>query len=181
MMRHAALMLAAVVVGCQGDIRLHDEVREHIHCGMTPVQVEGAVSPYGRVEHGVDGWAVRRGLATVDITFREGLVRTVQKRMYHTASTYVEVGPIEDLCDGTKSGVLVVSGPIELMHAAVYIDGTEAGELAPTAMEITVAIGEHDIRIEKAGFETVTGNVRFESDSGSARFDVDSQQVSRKR
>lgn len=143
---------------------------------MTAAQLRTETAAYGKVEQDTAGqWMLRRGNNVVLFTFVGDQLRTIQRKNYHAASTYVDLGPIEDICTGRRSGVLVISGPIELMNAAVYIDGVPAGELTPTATRLVVTLAPHEVRIVKNSWEPISGRITFEQESGFARFDADAK------
>jgi hypothetical protein len=103
------------------------------------------------------------------LTFKSERLTEIQVQQRRRGTTRVDFSPIENLCEGSRSGILIVSGPVELSGGAVSVDGADAGSLTPTATRLTVAWRAHEVRITKGGWQPIVKSVHFDDQSGFAR------------
>jgi PEGA domain-containing protein len=145
-----------------------------LKCGMTVNDVREKTRPYAELREDAAGtWRLHEGNLQALLGFSGGTLKTVQYQQYHNESTALDMSPIENLCDGSKSGVLVVSAPLELQGATVYVDDVDAGSLTPTATRLVVAWRPHTVRLEKIGWQPIVMQAAFGANNGFTRVDVD--------
>lgn len=78
--------------------------------------------------------------------------------------------PRRNLCTGELTYQVRLDWTVELEGAAVYLDGQE---VQPEAGKITVSAGQHEVRVEKAGYEPIIRHLDLgPEDRGDQRLDL---------
>ncbi len=90
----------------------------------------------------------------------------------------IYISPKENLCTGQLSFFMRLHRPSELLEGAtVYLDGEKVNDY-PWAGPFEIPIGEHELRIEREGYEPVVKHLEFEpEDRGEMWIDITSEEL----
>lgn len=155
----ALLTLASSATGCGAWPAWARQLSEELDCGMSSEEVSDLAAEQGfDLSSPLDPWLgqknIRKDHSALWLRFNE------ESRLeWVTLSTMdgwrimaTRLSPRRNLCTGELTYQLRLDWTVELEGATIYLDGQK---VQPEAGKITVSAGQHEVRIEKAGYEPI--------------------------
>ncbi len=148
-----------------------------LECGMSLEEIrELADEEIQTLEAGAHPWLgryyVRKRNADVWLRFNEQsrLQWVTLSRMDGWKVMATRQSPQRNLCTGELTYQIRLDWTVELEGAAVFLDDQE---VQPDRGKITVSAGQHDVRIEKAGYEPIVRHLNLgPEDRGDQSLDL---------
>lgn len=171
------LVLASCASGSGSWPRWAREVAGELECGMTIEDVKALIDEEVlKLEAGPHPWLgqhyIRKRYADLWLRFneQERLEWVTLSKMDGWRIMATRLSPRRNLCTGELTYQVLLDWTVELEGAAVFLDGEE---VSPEAGKITVSAGEHEVRIEKVGYEPIVRHLDLgPGDRGDQRFDL---------
>lgn len=173
----ALLILASSATGCGAWPTWARELSGQLECGMTPEEVSDLAAEQGfELRSPLDPWLgqknVRKDHSALWLRFNED-----SRLEWITLSTMdgwrimaTRLSPRRNLCTGELTYRVRLLWTVGLEGAAVYLDGEE---VQPESGYLSVTAGEHELRIEKAGYEPIIRHLQLgPEDRGDQRLDL---------
>lgn len=155
----ALLVLASSATGCGAWPTWAREYSGRLECGMTLEEVEGLAAEEDLdLGSPLDPWLgqknVRRDHSALWLRFNEQdrLEWTTLSQMDGWRIMATRLSPRRNLCTGELTYQVRLDWTVELEGAAVFLDGQQ---VQPDGGKITVSAGDHEVRIEKVGYEPI--------------------------
>lgn len=153
------------------------ELAAELKCGMSLEEVRKlADQKIQTLEAGAHPWLgrhyVRKRHADVWLRFNEqGRLEWVTlSKMDGWRVMATRRSPRRNLCTGELTYQVRLDWTVELQSAAVFLDGQE---VQPEAGKITVSAGQHEVRIEKIGYEPIVRHLDLApEDRGDQNLDL---------
>lgn len=171
------LVLASCASGSESWPRWARELAAGLECGMAIEDVKGLVDEEVlKLEAGPHPWLgqyyIRKRYA--DLWFRfnaqERLEWVTLSKMDGWRIMATRISPRRNLCTGELTYQVWLERTFELEGAAVYLDGKE---VYPEGGKVTVSAGQHELRIEKTGYEPIIRHLDLgPEDRGDQRLDL---------
>ena len=159
----ALLVLATSATGCGAWPTWARELAGKLECGMTVEEVEGLAAEQGlELRSPLDPWLgqknVRRGHSALWLRFnvQDRLEWATLSQMDGWRIMATRLSTRRNLCTGELTYQVRLDWTVELEGAAVFLDGQQ---VEPEGGTITVSAGEHEVRIEKAGYDPIVRNL----------------------
>ena len=155
----ALLSLGACPGGSQAWPRWAQELGSELRCGMTLEEAQQLAGGHiEALEAGAHPWLgryyVRRGHTDLWLRFDEQakLEWVTLSRVNGWRIMATRESPRRNLCTGELTFQVRLDWTAELEGAKVYLDGRE---VQPEGGKIEVSAGQHEVRIEKAGYQPI--------------------------
>lgn len=171
------LILASSATGCGAWPTWARELSGKLKCGMTLEEVSDLAAEQGfELKSPLDPWLgqknVRKDHSALWLRFNEEshLEWVTLSKMDGWRIMATRLSPRRNLCTGELTYQVRLDWTVELEGAAVYLDGQE---VQPEAGKITVSAGQHEVRIEKPGYEPIVRHLDLgPEDRGDQRIDL---------
>ena len=173
----ALLVLASSATGCRSWPTWARELSGKLECGMALEQVESLAAEQGLDLRSIsDPWLgrfyVSKGYADLWLRFnqQDRLEWVTLSKMDGWRVMATRLSPRRNLCTGELTYQVRLDWTVELEDATVTLDGQE---VQPDAGMITTSAGEHEVRIEQAGYEPIVRHLDLgPKDRGDQRLDL---------
>lgn len=182
----ALLVLASSAAGCGSWPTWARELSGKLECGMTFEEVASLAEEHG-LELGSpsDPWLGQKNVPKdhsalwLRFNAQDRLEWVTLSQMDGWRIMATRLSPRRNLCTGELTYQVRLDWTVELEGATVSLDGQE---VQPDAGMITVSAGEHEVRIEKAGYESIVRHLDLgPEDRGDQSLDLRSVELQPKQ
>lgn len=167
---HACAFALVILSSCASTERWPrwaDDVASHLRCGMTLNEIQAATDKGIVSLAGPHPWLgmyrISAGSTELWFQLKNGGLESIVLCTPDSLKT-VRMSPRRDLCTGRLEFLVAVELPEELRGARIHLDGAEITHTNDTQVDLTVTVGDHELRIEQEGYMPIVRQLHFTND-----------------